>query len=555
LITIPDLRIAVFRRFLQKLDHRPVLMTGVLACFLTALCLVLNHLPLWHTDIWAHLKFGQWIHQNGRLPECEPFSAWSNTQPYVPMAWLSQVILSQVYDSGATLAMPSEPYEGVRAAGVDALRCLGAVLVACRFLMLFGAYRRLSQSSILGLLGILFCLSLSLTHIDVLRPQVFGEFCLALMLFATCKPLPSKLASWLVPLLLALWANLHGSFLNGLLMLLGVMASRFFQELRESRGVDFKTLYHSPSMRRFFRMFYLSVFAVSFLNPFWSFHWFAATWEFAGNPNVATMDEWQRLDWQSPSGWAFLGSLLVILGTHLLARRRGTGGINFGHWLLILCFGLQVVFYQRMLPWWAMLAPYVCMGPWKRLLDSVPLSPVPATGKAWKSWALALIAVWVAFAWSTAGSLLLQHQAAPLERSLHPGTPRLLAQAAWRTPLITIPKELTAALKANHGPIFCSETLGDYLLFTSAGQPIVYSHVQLFPAEHWQRCLLVKEGKEGWQRVLQSWNARILLVEVELHPQLCQQVRKDKEWLVLLDEAGSTQKRDPKARHFLAVHR
>jgi hypothetical protein len=541
--------------------------TILIALFLLALFLVLNHLPLWHTDIWAHLKFGQWINSNGHLPEREPFSAWSETKPYVPMAWLSQVILSWVYDWGAGVAVPSIVVEGVRPGAVDALRFLAAALVASRFLLLYLAYRRYTQSSSLALLGIIFCLSLSFTHIDVFRPQVLGELCLAAMLFATCKPLPSRIASWLVPLLLELWANLHGSFLNGLLVLLGVMAGRFFQELKENReaasqnpsigSVEKKRLvrqlFHSPPMRRLFRMFYLSIIAIGFLNPLWSFRWYVETWSFAGNPNVATMDEWQRLDWLSPSGWAFAGSLVVVFGTHLLARWRGKQGINFGHWLLVLCFGLQVIFYQRMLPWWAMLAPYVCLSAWKRLLYDPGTEPDVASAKRWMSWAVVILACWVGFSWSTLGLLVLQRQATPLDQSLHPGTPRLLVQAMLQPNSPAVPKDLTDWLRTSHGPIFCSETLGDYLLFASPRPPIIYSHVHLFPAEHWQRCLAVKNGEAGWADILRTWNANVVLVEAELHPHLCALIRRDKAWKVILDETGKTSKRDPKARHFLAV--
>jgi hypothetical protein len=555
--------------------------TTLAAVFLLSLFLVLNHLPLWHTDIWAHLRFGEWINSNGHLPDREPFSAWSETKPYVPMAWLSQVLLAWVYDWGSAFSIPSVGGEGVRPGGVDALRFLAAALVAARFLLLYFAYRRYTQSASLALIGIIFCLSLSFTHIDVLRPQVFGELCLAAMLFATCKPLPSRLASWLVPLLLAIWANLHGSFLNGLLVLLGVMAGRFFQEIRESREMSplnppvikggrnglGRQLFRSPAMRRLFRMFYLSVIAIGFLNPLGSFRWYAETWSFAGNPNVAMMDEWQPLDWFSPSGWVFAGSLVVVLGTHFLARWRSKQGINFGHWLLVLCFGLQVIFYQRMLPWWAMLAPYVCLSAWKRIQDrgersgvrgqTVP-SPLtshtsPLTAKRWMSWVVVILALWVGFSWSTLGLLVLQKQATPLDQSLHPGTPRLVIQAMLQPSLPTIPKDLTDWLRTSHGPIFCSETLGDYLLFASPRPPIIYSHVQLFPVEHWQRCLAVKNGDQGWAGILRTWNANMVLVEAELHPRLCGLLRQDKEWKVIVDEAGKTSKRDPKARHFLAV--
>src|SRR5438105_2431036 len=45
--------------------------------------------PLWHSDFWGHLKFGQWIVEHGRLPDREPFSPFSDSSaPYVNFQWL-----------------------------------------------------------------------------------------------------------------------------------------------------------------------------------------------------------------------------------------------------------------------------------------------------------------------------------------------------------------------------------------------------------------------------------------------------------------------------------
>src|SRR5690606_31301246 len=34
--------------------------------------ILLSYLPLWHTDLWGHLAYGQWIAQHGRVPITEP---------------------------------------------------------------------------------------------------------------------------------------------------------------------------------------------------------------------------------------------------------------------------------------------------------------------------------------------------------------------------------------------------------------------------------------------------------------------------------------------------
>src|SRR4051812_33536304 len=63
------------------------------AAMLAAVFLFVDSVPLWHTDVWAHAKFGEWIVREGHLPEHEPFTPWSDpAAPYVSSAWLSQVV-------------------------------------------------------------------------------------------------------------------------------------------------------------------------------------------------------------------------------------------------------------------------------------------------------------------------------------------------------------------------------------------------------------------------------------------------------------------------------
>src|SRR5438128_1764626 len=60
--------------------------------------LIVNHTALWHTDIWAHLKCGQWIAEHRELPKTEPFVGWVQpAQPFQAHAWLSELALYEVF--------------------------------------------------------------------------------------------------------------------------------------------------------------------------------------------------------------------------------------------------------------------------------------------------------------------------------------------------------------------------------------------------------------------------------------------------------------------------
>src|SRR6185312_1877692 len=58
-----------------------------------------------HTDVWGHLKYGQWIVENRALPDREPFSLFSDPeQAFWNFQWLTQVIFYLCYHAGELLA-------------------------------------------------------------------------------------------------------------------------------------------------------------------------------------------------------------------------------------------------------------------------------------------------------------------------------------------------------------------------------------------------------------------------------------------------------------------
>src|SRR5262245_14821030 len=58
---------------------------------LSVIFVVVGSAPLWHTDVWGHIKFGQWIVQHRALPAYEPNSPYTDkTQPMIHYSWLAQ---------------------------------------------------------------------------------------------------------------------------------------------------------------------------------------------------------------------------------------------------------------------------------------------------------------------------------------------------------------------------------------------------------------------------------------------------------------------------------
>ena len=216
---------------------------------LTALILGLIFLlvcwyPLWHTDLWGHLRFGEQIVRQRGWPAHEPFpeSMADKEAPYIHFQWLTQVGAYLIFEAGRWLSAPDADHQ--LGGGALMLGQAHAALVVLRFLLLFWAFQRLTNSPALALAGLVLVLIPSVAiHLRIIRPQILGELGFAAVLFALSRPILSRWALLGVPLVFLIWANCHGSFLMGFVLLgaalVGRVVERVFLEQASCRGGNF----------------------------------------------------------------------------------------------------------------------------------------------------------------------------------------------------------------------------------------------------------------------------------------------------------------------------
>jgi hypothetical protein len=528
------------------------------AAVLGLVYVLINYVPLWHTDIWGHLKYGRWVAENGRLPQRDPFCPLATFETEsIHYCWLGQAGLYLVYHAGEVLAGGDalRRMEG----GVELLRFGHSLLVVLRCAVLLLAFRRLTGSLPLACAGLVLLLALSIGNIAVLRPQVLGEFFFALVLLALSRPVPSRRAVVLLPLVLALWANCHGSYAAGLLLLGTVLAGR---TVAVGWAAGFRSpaaLWRDAGVRRLLAALALSVAAVAVLNPSGP-RIFANTLAMARHPNVLVMDEWQPLSFRLAAGgqWAFLATLVLLAGSVLWSRRPPSATAV----LLTAVFAVQPLRHQRLLVWWLVLTPWLVLPHWAAVAAR---RAVAGTGGSFRpslrTTLLAATLAVIALSWSIPVQWLLAGRPGPLDKTLFYGTPwRLAAQ-------LQEPADGTDWLPALRdrlryypngrftGLIFPSETLGDYLVWALDGRTpvLVYTHVHLFPPEHWQLVAYLRSGAAETRSILERCRVNLVVVEPELSPRLCELLRKDPDWQVVVDEAGLPAKPDKRGRHFIAL--
>ncbi len=175
------------RRFL------PLAVVVVAAVLLAGMCRIAD------LDFWWHAKSGELIVRTGEIPRHDVFSYTAAGREYIDHEWLFQVI------QYATLAM-------FGAAGIALLKCL--VIATTMLLVAWHCVRRGADS--ITTAGLVFlAMAGGLTRM-IERPEIFSTLFAVLTYLLVRAGSNRALAA--IPLLAALWSNVHAAVIVGLLI-------------------------------------------------------------------------------------------------------------------------------------------------------------------------------------------------------------------------------------------------------------------------------------------------------------------------------------------------
>ncbi len=414
-------------------------------------------------DLAYHLRAGAEILDNRAIPVIDTWTFTVAGAPWTDQQWGAQVILAAVY----------------RVAGWTGLALLRATLVAIIVGCLFEIGRRrglgMRRAALLALAAFLVA-AVALG----LRPQLLGMalFASVLLLVSDRQRHPGRL--WVIPVLVMAWANVHGSFLLGPL----VLGLAWLEDLQQRAG-------------RPHRILLVAIVATlaAFVTPFGPAVWGYAV-GLSTNPEVALrIEEWRPTALRDVSGLLYFGSVLAIVV--LIARRARTAPWPTLAWLGT--FFLIGAYAARGVAWWALAAVVAVAG---LLADSAgkPDGPEPAATPLSRR----LNAVIAGLAIVVAVGLL------PVWR---PIDPRLDAPAGV---VSSAPPGITATLRDLALPgdrLFNPQEWGSWFEFALPDLPVaIDSRIELYPGEVWRDYDRVLAGMDGWEDRLTSWGVTIAVM-------------------------------------------
>jgi hypothetical protein len=432
--------------------------------------------------------------------------------PFVYATWLGEWLFYVLYAVGG----PQAPIFARNVLGLA-----GFALVAAEA-------RRRSGSWRLAGLAALLAAAMSINNLPA-RTQnwswvPFAIFALILGAYAAGQ----ARARWLavLPALMAFWVNAHGAFVLGLVLAALVAAGETLRALLAWRGrslslrLDGAQAPAPLDWRRLRALYFaaLATLAATLLNPLGPGIFGYVAKLLTDPPSQGLVVEWQPPTTRSLAGFFFFASILALLATFALARRRPT----LTDTLMVCAFLWLAWGGQRYVVWFGMLAMPVlaqCLAA-ARPTQLTRRRDVPST-------LIALVLL--------AGLVVVQP---PFKPSLDmpapyralfadvPGAPQLYAAET--------PAAAAEYLRAHPiaGRLYNEMGYGSYLDWAlyPAAQVFVDPRVELYPLEIWQDYLAIRDARDYNALLIDKYDVRRVLLDRFIHPRLAAALAADPRW-------------------------
>lgn len=486
-----------------------------------------SYIPLWPTDIWGHVAYGDWILQHRQLPTVDPFIDLAQGTPLVDTAWAAQIFFASV----------------VRAGGPEGLSYSYAVLSVAIYVVAFAMFMLQTGRPALAMFAAMLTWLVAWERHLVVRPELFGALFLVMLLAllagvgllkrsssvtASSDQKTTPLRRWgsriATVVLFVVWANMHGSFAVGLVLLGIVLSGTVIERWRQLR--EFKATALDSEVRDAGVLLVLAAMA-TLVNPY-GIGLPIYVIGFGAHPNMALISEWQSPAWLSVTGVTVLTVTFLFIATLKCRDRPPTAT----EWLLLGVFTFAVCTRQRMVTWYAPVAVLVMTPTLARLwelIEQLQMLRVFASVLERRSKvqaALSVLLVWLAFTFTPISRPVLGGRTRTAEQLFNSRTPLGIAQALRK---IELP-----------GRVANPQWWGDWLSWAGPRDMrlmMTTNTLHLVPAEVFNNYHDLVWAKPGLESRLTTFKVRTLIVDVTLQTELAEFVRTSSDWQVEYEDS------------------
>jgi len=477
-----------------------------------------THILLGDGDTGWHIRTGQWILANGRVPHADIFSFSRPGAPWFAWEWLWDMLFAAIHQYG----------------GLASVVIASLAIICLTSAGLFRLTRRKSNNGFVAIAVTLLATGACSIH-WLARPHLFTQLFLVIALHITGRAAGDgtivargKLLAWLVPMTL-LWTNLHGGFFVIFLVLLcyigGNLLNAALEADREKRAQYLR--FTAPWV-----FTALGCFAVTFINPYgWQLHKHIVQY-LSDTAQIDHIVEFQPVNFHHPTSAYFEPLMILALLTALWdARNRRFADVflNLG-WLHL------ALIAQRNIPLFAIAAsPLVARG---------VASAIDASRDARVARWLRAIAVW----FSTSSTEFEETDRIPRMHLLS------VASFAFIGALLLTPRPASAKFTPAYDPgsyperalgvlrteethhIFSDDEWGDYLLYHLYPSKRVFIDGRSdFYGDDFNQVYLDLMGlKPGWQKTLDKYSIDTVVLSPRFA--LTSALKISRDWRVAYDD-------------------
>jgi hypothetical protein len=458
------------------------------------------------TDTWWHVRSGQYIVENLTIPTTDPFSHTQAGQLWIDHGWLAQALWYGLYASGGWAAM-------------------GLALAVLVTLSFWFIWRQIESNVFIGALSMVLGAIVS-SVVWAARPQMISFLLTAVVAFILDqykRHQSDRILIW-IPIIMLFWANIHGGFAIGFIMMLAYVAGEALNNI---------TRHQDDPVVSWSRLKYLGIaigisLLVVVINPH--------TWRMWLYPfqtvGIGALRDFIQ-EWQSPNFHLAHAQPFIVMLVLILVAMARTG--QKADWTDLTLVALWMA--------WALVAA--------RNIAIFGLVTTPILARyadlawirQWQVWGYTRIP------FSTSGSrqsrrprsavylnwLLLALVIIPALIKIYvPLTPKANLDAEQKN----LPYTAIEFLQENRpsGPMFNSYNWGGYLIFKLWPDYPVYidGRTDLYDDAFIRRYIKVMVADDGWQEVLDEDGINLVLIEK--NSTLAKFLRQNAAWLEIYSD-------------------
>lgn len=299
-------------------------------------------------DTGWHIRTGDWILQNGRVPERDIFSFTRPGEPWFAWEWLWDVVFAWLHRQWGMAAV-----------------VLASLLILClTFALLFRLTRRKCGNDFLAISVTFLATAGSSLH-WLARPHLI-TLLFVVITYSVLERARDGERRWLLslPLLAVLWTNLHGGFLAGIILVFAYGAGELAAWLVEAEEEQRRA---ALTRSRPYFLTGAGCILATFINPY-TYRLHAHIYAYITESyHLKNISEFLSTNFQSPI--AVFYELMLLLGA--IAAFRSAARKEFTYTILFLIWAHFALFSRRHVPILMIVAaPFVALR-LRELLDEV----------------------------------------------------------------------------------------------------------------------------------------------------------------------------------------